>query len=110
LISGSLLREDFIGKPPTDSLQGLKGKVKVVGIGRVNWTVFDVYGVTWTIKTTVYYIPKGNIRLFGPQMYFQENGKGSGEITTKGIKLTVPDRTRLTFPYNNQSNIPLMLT
>jgi hypothetical protein len=26
------------------------------------------------------------------------------------IKLTMPDGTRLTFPYNDQSNIPLMLT
>jgi hypothetical protein len=101
-ISVSPFREDFIGersKPPTDSLQGLKGKVKIVGVGRVNWTVFDVYGVTRTIKMRAVFdvygvtstikmrafnVPEGNIWLFSPQMYFQENDKGAGEITSTG--------------------------
>jgi hypothetical protein len=44
-----------------------------------------------------------------PQSYFQENKKGSGEITADGITLETSDGTRLTFPYNQQSSIPLML-
>jgi hypothetical protein len=88
----------------------LEGKVKVAGVGRVKRTVFDVYGVTRIIKTRAYFIPEGNIRLFSPQTYFQENERGAGETTSRGIKLTMSDGTKLTFPYNNQSNIPLMLT
>jgi hypothetical protein len=109
-MSVSPLRQDFIGEleeSPTDSLQGLKSKVKVVGIGRVIWTIFDLNGITRTIKTRAYFIPEGNIRLFSPQTYFQENEKGSSKITARGIEA---DGTVLTFPYNQQSNIPLMLT
>jgi hypothetical protein len=88
------LRQAFIGDlepSPTESLQGLKGKVKVVGVGRVSWTVFDLHGITRTIKTRAYFIPDANIRLFSPQSYFQENKKGSGEITADGITLETLD-------------------
>jgi hypothetical protein len=99
----SSLRQDFVEEleeSPTESLQGLKGRVKVVGIGRVSGTVFDLNGITRMIKTRGYFIPKGNIRLFSPQTYFQENERGSSKITAKGIKLETSDGTILTFPYN----------
>jgi hypothetical protein len=62
-MSVSPIGEDFLGdlkKPMTDELYGLKGKVKVVGMG---------HGVSRTIGTKAYYIPEGKIRLFGPQTY-----------------------------------------
>jgi hypothetical protein len=96
---------NFIGDlepSPTESLQGLKGKVKVVGVGRVSWTVFDLHGITRTIKTKAYFIPDGNIRLFSTQSYFQENKGGSGEITANGITLdtsNLPSHTT-----NNQTS------
>jgi hypothetical protein len=107
------LRQDFVGDldpSPTESLQGLKGKVRVVGVERVSWTVFDQHGKTRTMKTRACFIPDGNIRLFSPHPYFQENKRGSGKITADGIELEMSDGTMLTFPYNQQSNIPLMLT
>jgi hypothetical protein len=48
-ISMSLIQEDVIGeiiKPPKDSLKDLKGKERVVGVGRVKWTVLDIYSVS----------------------------------------------------------------
>jgi hypothetical protein len=61
------LREDFegeVGVPPITTMHGLQGAVKVVGVGKVSWTVFDAYGVVRVIKTTAYLVPEGNIRLF----------------------------------------------
>jgi hypothetical protein len=74
------LREDFDGElkaPPITQMHGLKGAVKVIGMGRVSWTVFDALGVVRVIKTMACLVPEGNIWLFSPQVYFQENGIGS---------------------------------
>jgi hypothetical protein len=90
-------------------LHGLKGKVKVVGMGRVSCTIFDVHGITCTIKTQAYYIPEDAIRLFSPQTYFRENG-GSCEVTAENITMMISNGTKLTLPSNAMFNIPLMLT
>jgi hypothetical protein len=63
-MSVSPKREDFVAdlkKPVTHLRRGLKGKVKVLGMGKVNWTVFDVHGITRTVRTRAYYIPEGKI-------------------------------------------------
>jgi hypothetical protein len=76
-MSLSPLREYFEGElktPPIPQMHGFKGAVKVIGMGRVSWTIFDVYGVVRVIKTMAYLVPEGNIRLFSPQVYMQENG------------------------------------
>jgi hypothetical protein len=42
------LREDFEGEvtaPLIKSMHGLKDEVKVIGVGKVSWTVFDAFGV-----------------------------------------------------------------
>jgi hypothetical protein len=95
------LQQDYIGDlepSPTESLHGLKGKVKVAGAGRVIWTIFDLHGITRTIKPRAYFIPDGNIQLFILQSYLQENKKGPGKITADGIDLETSDGTKLTFP------------
>lgn len=107
------LREDFedeLEAPPITSMQGLKDKVNVIGVGKVSWTVFDMHGITRTIKTRAYLVPDGNIRLLSPQTYFQENGTGSAKVTKEGVELVVSDGTRMVSPYNPGSNLPLMLT
>jgi hypothetical protein len=94
--SVSPLREDFIGElqpPQIQTLQGLKGTISVAGSGTVEWTIFDVYGITRTIKTKALYIPEGNIRLFSPQVYFQENSKGSAIVSSKFTSLQLADET-----------------
>jgi hypothetical protein len=57
--------------PPIKSMHGLKDKVKVIGVGKVSWTVFDAFGVLRVIKTTAYLVPEGSVRLLSPQVYLQ---------------------------------------
>jgi hypothetical protein len=112
-VSITPLREDFIGnlKPSTcESLNSLHGTVKVVGEGMVEWTVFDVNNVVKTIRTRALYIPDGNICLFSPQTYFQENMKGHAKIGINDMSLTLSDDVILRFPYAGGCNLPLMLT
>jgi hypothetical protein len=48
------LREDFEGEltpPPITRMHGLNGAVKVIGMGKASWTVFDVHGIVRVIKT-----------------------------------------------------------
>lgn len=106
------VREDFIEPlqlPATSVLHGLKGEVQVIGYGKVRWTVHDLYGRTRTLQTHAYYVPGAKIRLFSPQVYFQEQKKGHCIIEQNHVTMTLPDSSALTFPYNSGSNIPLML-
>jgi Reverse transcriptase (RNA-dependent DNA polymerase) len=106
------LRSDFVHDltPSTISaLHGLKGQVDVVGSGLVQWTIVDLFGTVRTIQTMAHFVPEAKIRLFSPQVYFQENNGGYCELTKDKIKLTLPEGTELEFPYNAGSNIPLML-
>jgi GAG-pre-integrase domain len=109
----SPLREDFIGdleKPMYATVKGLKGEIKVVGQGIVEWSIFDMDGVVRRIRTKALYIPEGNIRLFSPQVYFQEHMKGHAKIGATGLSWTLSDSTILRFPYAGGSNLPIMLT
>jgi hypothetical protein len=111
-MSVSPVREDFIGDldpPTTYALHGLKGKIDVLGTGTLTWTVFDVHGVTRSITTRAHYIPEASIRLFSPQVYFNEQG-GMSCLTKDKMLLALKDGTEMEFPYNSGSNIPLMLT
>jgi hypothetical protein len=103
---------DFIGdlKPAhIQDLNGLSSKTTVVGVGRVRWTVCDLFGVVRNIETTAYYVPEATIRLFSPQSYFQENDSGKCIVTAKKSVLILADETELEFPHNPGSNLPLML-
>jgi hypothetical protein len=107
------LRADFEGEltpPPITEMHGLKGAIKVIGMSKVSWTVFDSCGVVRAVRTTAYLVPEGNIRLFSPQVYFQENGSGSGKITGEGVELVMTDGTPMYFPLNQGNNLPLILT
>ncbi len=104
--------DDFIGdleETPLSKLNGLSSKTEVIGIGTVEFTIRDLFGVVRTIHTRAYYVPKATIRLFSPQSYFQEQDAGSCMVTSKCMVLTLADGTSLEFPYNNGSNLPLML-
>jgi hypothetical protein len=56
------------------------------------------------------YVPEGSIRLFSPQVYFQEQRRGHAKIGATGLSWTLTDNTILRFPYAGGSNIPIMLT
>jgi hypothetical protein len=104
--------EDFIGElRPADvnDLQGLSTSTSVLGVGTVRWTIRDVFGCTRTIETEAYYVPHATIRLFSPQRYFQENDAGSFWCDSRRSILTLADGSDLEFPYNQGSNLPLML-
>jgi hypothetical protein len=104
--------KDFVSeiKPAgARELKGLSNSTKVHGVGMVEWTVRDLYGSTRTIRTKAYYVPKATIRLFSPQTYFEENKAGSLVMDWKRTKLFLADASELEFPYNQGSNLPLML-
>jgi hypothetical protein len=52
----------------------------------VEWNIFDLDGVTRTVRTNALYVPEGNIRLFSPQIYFQEQRHGHATLGAKGLK------------------------
>jgi hypothetical protein len=57
-MSVSPIREDFIGDlvpPEIKTLNSLNNTIKVVGSGNVEWTKFDVEGVTRTTDTCPIY-------------------------------------------------------
>ena len=104
---------DFIGdiKPcKLKELTGLSTKTSVVGVGTVEWTICDLFGVVRTLRTTAYYVPSATIRLFSPQSYFKEYRGGQCLVTEKRTVLTLFDGSELEFPFNPGSNLPLTLT
>jgi len=108
----SPIRSDFINEltpPPIRELTGISGKATMEGIGTVEWTIYDLFGTTRTIRTKACYVPSAGIRLFSPQAYFQEHGEGKYMMTQDRSILTLADGTDLEFPYNQASNLPLML-
>jgi hypothetical protein len=105
-------RSDFIGElraAPVSELNGLSSTTAVEGVGTVEWTIRDLFGVTRTIRTQACYVPKASIRLFSPQAYFQDQNAGQYLMTPKRSVLTLADGSELEFPYNPGSNLPLML-
>jgi hypothetical protein len=105
---------DFIGPlepAPLTEIRGLTSTTRVVGKGIVEWNICDYWNVPGVIRTMAYYVPDASIRLFSPQLYFQEkDNQGSCVIRGQKTTLTLSDQTVLEFPYNPRSNLPLMLT
>ena len=104
---------DFVGdleRAPDTNLVGLNNKIRIAGVGTVEWSITDYFGVTRLIRTKAFYVPDATIRLFSPQAFFQEND-GQGKCIIEGRKTTLglPDGSVLEFPYNCGSNLPLML-
>jgi hypothetical protein len=70
----------------------------------------DVFGTIRVIKCRAYYVPDATVCLFSPQTAFQRWQKGSLFMDEEKTQLTLHCGTTLEFPYNNGSNLPLMLT
>jgi hypothetical protein len=93
----------------TANLKSLSGRTEVIGEGKVNWLVRDMFGNKRKIRTPTYYVPESSIRLFSPHTYFKEKKAGSLQITHDRTMLTLKDGSRLDLPYQ-ENNLPLMLT
>ena len=91
-------------------LNGLSHKSPVLGEGKVEWTVRDVFGSVRTIQTMAYYVPSASIRLLSPQTYFQEHRAGRLISDWQKATFELSDGSVLQFPYTNQGNLPMMLT
>lgn len=105
--------KDFVSdiKPwAHESLQSLDASIPVHGIGTVEWTVQDQDKNVRTFRTTALYVPTAEVRLFSPQVYFQETDSGSLFCYKDRLLLTLLDGSVLTFPWHPHSNIPFMLT
>ena len=105
--------EDFVTElspAPISEIRGVTATAQVVGQGLVEWPIRDIFGRVGVIRTMAYYVPDAHIRLFSPQVYFQEH-KDQGECIVQGKRtiLHTPDGSSLEFPYHACSNLPLML-
>jgi hypothetical protein len=74
----------------------------------VRWTFKDVFGTFKIIETRAYYIPGAGVRLFSPQVYFQEQQAGSYLMTSTNAVLTTADGCLLTLGYQLGSNLPMV--
>jgi len=110
---------DFITTPTSPdeiSMEGLNGeKTAVVGEGTIQWDIEDIHGTRDHIETFAYYMPKANVRLFSPQVYVteqadQQNPHCELRLNSKGTTLTLANGTELQFPFQQGSNLPIMLT
>ena len=103
---------DFITpiKPCTSTLIGLNSETQVSGTGIVEWVIQDAMGEVRTIKVEAYYVPEATIRLFSPQQYFKEHQAGHLIATHKDVTLMLPEGVPLYFPYQDDNNLPMMLT
>ena len=109
------VHSDFISTIlPSDvpALNNISGTTSVVGQGMIEWRIQDAKGIVRPIQTTAYYVPKATIRLFSPQVYIKNDTSGTSEMLLQrtGIHLVLSCGTRLFFPINSNSNLPLMLT
>jgi hypothetical protein len=93
-------------------LNNISGTTAVVGQGTIEWNIQDANGVVKPIQISAYYVPQATIRLFSPQVYIKEDKSNTSEMSLKnnGIHLVLSCGTRLFFPINGGSNLPIMLT
>jgi hypothetical protein len=92
------------------SLQGLSVK-DIVSEGTIWWSIRDAFGQVHQLQTKAYYVPDAKIRLFLPQQYFEECKKEPFVTFNKsGAKLGLTDGSTLSFPYQRDSNLPMILT
>jgi hypothetical protein len=101
---------DFIGKIEQldTTIQGISSVMKIQGVGTFRWHLKDIFGTINIIDTRAYYIPDAGMRLFSPQVYFQEQQAGSYSMTSTGTVLTTSDGCELTFGYQLGSNLPMI--
>jgi len=105
--------KDFVSaieKADTPELHSLDSTIPVHGVGWVEWDIEDMKGNVRKIRTRALYVPSAEIRLFSPQAYFMENSAGQLVCRHDTTILTMADEFELTFPYQPQSRLPIMLT
>jgi hypothetical protein len=92
-------------------IHGLNHAIQFKGIGKVRWQIKDQLGQIAIVETTAYYIPDAQVPLFSPQLYFIEEHDGELLMTKDGVTLrTANERVRLSFPINDQNNLPMALS
>ena len=104
--------KDFVGAieaSDVTSLNGLQGQTPVKGVGLVEWTIRDMFGYVRKIRTRAYYVPDAQVRLYSPQSHFQREGGGSLSVSKDSVILQFKDRSRMEFPFQDNSNLPMML-
>jgi hypothetical protein len=103
-------RGDFVGKIEQLNLniQGISTVTKIAGVGTVRWTFKDVFGTINIIETRAYYIPEAGVRLFSPQVNFQEQQAGSYLMTSTNTVLTTDDGCVITLGYQLGRNLPMV--
>jgi hypothetical protein len=104
--------DDFVtelSSAPINEIRGISATAQVVGQGLVKWPIWDLFGRVRVIQIMAYYVPDATIRLFIPQVYFQENEKGSCDVQGTRVIVNMQDGSALEFPYNAHSNLPLMI-
>jgi hypothetical protein len=97
-LSISPYQGDFVGdiEQLNSTIQGISTVTKIAGVVTVRWTFKDVFGTIKIIETRAYYIPDAGVRLFSPQVYFQEQQAGSYLMTSMNTFLTTADGCVLT--------------
>ena len=112
-ISLTPFKEDFVGEmevPSEKEIRGITSSSKIAGVGYVEWTIKDVFGHVCLIRTRAYHVPDSHIRLFSPQTYCKDYGKGPhGYFDHEKLEFTTAEGAKLTFPYTQDGNLPLML-
>lgn len=89
-------------------MHGLSDSTTIKGIGWVSWPIRDVFGRVAVIRTRCYHIPEARVRLCSTQTYFQEGKRGKLVQDHEKIILKTHDNDELYFPYQMNSNLPLM--
>jgi hypothetical protein len=106
--------KDFVRsiKPSTlTSLQGLSTRTNVEGECTVCWTLRDALRQVHQLRTKAYYVPGANNRLFSPKQYFEESNTCPFVTFNKpGAELGLNDGSILSFPFQKDSRLPMMLT
>jgi hypothetical protein len=102
-------RGDFVGEIEqlNSTIQGISTVTKIAGVGTVRWIFKDVFGTIKIIETRAYYIPHAGVRLFSPQVYFQEQQAGS-YLTSTNTVVTTAYGCVLTLGYQLGSNLPMV--
>ena len=97
--------------PVHHHLTGINSETPISGTGTVEWEIEDAQGLVMKIRVQAYYVPEASIRLFSPQYYFQEKGKGKLICDKDCVLLDLDEEGYLyKFPYQKMNNLPFMLT
>ena len=103
-------KNDFVGpiKPSTRTMNGMSSSAPVEGEGSVSWDLVDDYGVTQQARIKAFLVPASKVRIFSPQVYFQQYGSESFTLTAKDCVFIFTSESPLSFGYAYKSNLPIV--